>query len=80
MKITPCLMIIFAVAALLVFHGQAELLDGANGEVLNATYTIEKREISLIDGRAEIQAAPGSAGKIITSVFGKPVLILVLLG
>jgi hypothetical protein len=47
MKITPCLMIIFAVAALLVFHGQAEMLDGTLGGVLDATCTIEKREISL---------------------------------
>jgi len=40
---------------------------------LNATYTIEGREIPLLNGRHEVEAAPGSATKIITSAFGKPV-------
>jgi len=37
-----------------------------------ASYQIEKQEIQLLNGRAEAQAAPGSATKIKTSVFGQP--------
>jgi hypothetical protein len=40
---------------------------------LNATFTIEGQEICLIDGHHENQAASGSATKIETTVFGKPV-------
>lgn len=40
---------------------------------LNTTYTIEGREIRLQNGRFEAAAAPGSATKIRTVVFGKPV-------
>lgn len=44
-------------------------LDG----VLNVTYIIEKQEVRLIGGRAEVQGTPGSAIKITTAVFGEPV-------
>jgi len=40
---------------------------------LNASYMVEGQKIRLIDGRSETEAAPGSAAKVITSVFGKPV-------
>jgi hypothetical protein len=40
---------------------------------LNATYIVEGQKIRLIDGRSETESAPGSAIKVITSVFGKPV-------
>jgi hypothetical protein len=40
---------------------------------LQASYRIEKQEVRLIDGQAEAEAAPGSATKIKTSVFGQPV-------
>ncbi|UCG10991.1 MAG: Gmad2 immunoglobulin-like domain-containing protein [Deltaproteobacteria bacterium] len=40
---------------------------------LNATYTIERQEISLLNGRSEMEAAPSSATKIMASVFGEPV-------
>jgi len=39
---------------------------------LNATYTIEKEQIRLFNGRREVQAAPGSATKVTTAVFGDP--------
>ena len=41
---------------------------------LQASYRIERQEVRLIDGQAEAEAAPGSATKIKTSVFGQPVL------
>ncbi|MFA6273338.1 MAG: Gmad2 immunoglobulin-like domain-containing protein [Candidatus Paceibacterota bacterium] len=37
----------------------------------NATYIIEGEEVMLQDGHAEKEAAPGSATKIITSIFGE---------
>ena len=40
---------------------------------LNAIYMVDGQTIQLIDGRNETEAAPGSATKIITSVFGRPV-------
>jgi hypothetical protein len=38
-----------------------------------ACYVIEKQEVCLIRGQIEIPAAPGSATKIKTSIFGQPV-------
>ena len=40
---------------------------------LQAAYRIERQEVRLIDGQSEAEAAPGSATKIKTSVFGQPV-------
>ena len=40
---------------------------------MNCTYTIEKQEVRLVNGRSEGDAAPGSATKIETWVLGKPV-------
>jgi hypothetical protein len=57
---------------LLVFSVHAVQPDGAPCGVLNATYLVEKQAIHLVNGRAEFQAAPGSAIKITTVIFGKP--------
>ena len=40
---------------------------------MQASYRIERQEVRLINGQAEAEAAPGSATKIKTSVFGQPV-------
>jgi len=40
---------------------------------LNATYIIDGQEITLIDGKSEIEIAPGSASKIVTMNFGEPI-------
>jgi hypothetical protein len=40
---------------------------------LDSIYTLEGRNIHLTDGRFEAEAAPGSASKIRTTVFGDPV-------
>jgi hypothetical protein len=40
---------------------------------LNGTYTIEGSEVRMVNGRHEVQAAPGSTAKIGTWVFGEPV-------
>lgn len=74
MKNIVCLMIVFAVTALFVIpvHTGGPPSGACKG-VLNATYRIEKQEIRLISGRAEVEAVPGSVAKITTAVFGKPV-------
>jgi hypothetical protein len=40
---------------------------------LNLTYDIERVIVPLVDGRAEQEAAPGSASKLVTQVFGQAV-------
>jgi hypothetical protein len=44
-----------------------------SADPLNAVYTVEGHEVRLFHGRAEKAVAQGSATKVITSVFGKPV-------
>jgi hypothetical protein len=39
----------------------------------NATYTIEGKDVALLNGQAQTEAAPGSALKIITQYFGNEV-------
>jgi len=74
MKIIAIMMFLFVVVIGFVLPVHAGGLDSTLEGVLNGTYAIESREVSLTDGRAEVEAAPGSATKIITTVFGKPVL------
>jgi hypothetical protein len=40
---------------------------------LNATYSVNGQSVSLINGKAQTPAAPGSASNITTMVFGDPV-------
>jgi len=51
----------------------ARIVHASATDPLNASYIIEGQIIRLIDGRNETEAAPGSATKVITTVFGKPV-------
>jgi hypothetical protein len=55
--------------------GYAFLKKGANKgfDPLNATYSIEGQSVTLADGKAEMVAAPGSATKVVTTIFGQPV-------
>ncbi len=46
----------------------------ASKDYLNATYIIDGTPITLVDGRAETSAAPGSASKIVTQYFGNDVI------
>ena len=41
---------------------------------LNATYTIDEQPVKLTEGKSEVEAEPGSAIKIITAIFGEPVI------
>jgi hypothetical protein len=40
---------------------------------LNAVYAVEGRDIRLTGGRSEVEEAPGSTAKVVTSVFAPPV-------
>ena len=48
------------------------IVNASETDPLNATYIIEGQKIRLIDGHSEAEIVPGSATKVITSVFGKP--------
>jgi len=52
---------------------EAGLERGAAADPLQASYVVEDQEVRLVAGRGEVKSAPGSATKIRTSVFGKPV-------
>jgi hypothetical protein len=45
----------------------------AVADPLQASYLVEGQEVHLVDGRSEVEAAPGSATKTKTSIFGKPI-------
>jgi len=73
MKIIVCVMFVFGASIWTILPVQAGGSDSVLDGLLNATYFIEKQEVRLIGGRAEVQAAPGSAIKITTAIFGEPV-------
>ena len=52
--------------------GTAHENTGKDVSPVNASFRINGREIALINGYAEVTAAPGSASKITTRVWGKP--------
>jgi heat shock protein HslJ len=54
-----------------VEDNQTETVVASNPK--NATYTIEGKEVTLVDGYAEQEAAPGSASKVKTRYFGNEV-------
>ncbi len=41
-----------------------------NGDYKTLTYTVEGKPVALLNGQAEVFAAPGSASKVLTSYFG----------
>lgn len=38
----------------------------------NATYIIDGQSVALVNGKAQVSAAPGSAEQVTTSIFGEP--------
>lgn len=73
MKIITRLIFVLGFIHLLVLPVKAGGSDSALDGVLNAAYTIERQAVQLMDGRAEVEAAPGSATRVTTAVFGEPV-------
>ena len=68
---------LFVIDCVVSFGGakmdDAMIVNASPTDPLNATYIVEGQKIRLINGRSETESAPGSATKVITSVFGKPV-------
>lgn len=40
----------------------------------NATYVIEGQQVTLVNGKSEVPAAPGSATQVTTTLFGEPAI------
>lgn len=66
------LLLVILIAAGIFFFKKEKTSDIANSP-LNAEYKIDGRLIKLKNGKSEIESAPGSASKIITSYFGNEV-------
>ena len=61
--------VVIAVILGMTFKGSGASSDAYRG----ATYTIEGKQVTLVDGVAETEAAPGSASKVVTKIFGNEV-------
>jgi hypothetical protein len=62
----------FAIVSLMVFlqYHPAKVQPSVPTDFKNATYIINDKPVTLVNGHAESEAAPGSASKIITQYFG----------
>ena len=71
------IVLFLALAACSLFASQPEAGSeaAAGKDPRNATYTIEGEPVTLVDGVAEKELAPGSASKQVTSYFGNEVEI-----
>lgn len=72
--------IAFVILAAAIVIGGYLFLNGKSArpepafDPLNAAYTIEGQSVKLTGGKASTEAAPGSAAKVTTQVFGEPIL------
>jgi hypothetical protein len=69
-------LVILAIIAGFIFYGKpmsstAPVSTGPDAK--NMTYVIDGRSITLVDGKSEVPAAPGSATIMTTTLFGEPV-------
>ncbi len=60
------LVLVLLGAFVVYFFGHKSVVS----DVKNNTYTVNGQAVTLVDGRAESEAAPGSASKVITQYFG----------
>lgn len=60
------LVLVLLIVGAVYFFGHKSVVS----DVKNNTYTINGQAVTLIDGRAESEAAPGSASNVITQYFG----------
>jgi hypothetical protein len=69
-----CLLVISSSHSFGGAEGDAADIDCQSAtDPLNAAYSLEGKTVCLTNGRSEVEAAPGSATKIVTSVFGEPI-------
>ena len=75
---TPTLTATFTLTPSLQSNASTQAISSeaaAGSDPQNATYTIEGQAVTLVDGVAEKELAPGSASKQVTSYFGNEVEI-----
>lgn len=69
--------VLLSVAALLLLAGSMWYAANTDPDTAtdpkNATYTIEGRQVRLVNGFAETEAAPGSTSKVVTRYFGNEI-------
>jgi len=70
------LLAVFGVLSFVIREQQSEeeKESAAAFDPLNATYNIEGQPVTLVNGKSEVEAAPGSAIKIQTMIFGEPTI------
>ena len=64
-----------ALAGVLLFVDKPALVEQQEeetGSPLNATYTVDGKQVTLVDGRAEEEIVEGSVSQLITTIFGEP--------
>ena len=70
------IVIIAVVAGVFLLHKNTQAPSGGPAATVvpagykNASYTIDTKEVTLVNGRAETEIAPGSASKLVTQYFG----------
>jgi len=72
-KMNKIKIVIILILVLVLFFGCFVYFENKTEDPLNATYLIENQQILLKDGFSEIEIAPGSASKQITSVLWTPI-------
>lgn len=68
--------VILVVAGVYVFFGRQKTAVAPTVvafDPMNATYFIDGQPVALVNGKAQVAAAPGSAEQVTTSIFGEPV-------
>lgn len=69
-KIIVLIIAILLVGGVVWFYKQKAGMSTGASDPKNATYVIDGRPVTLVNGYAETEVAPGSASKIITKYFG----------
>jgi heat shock protein HslJ len=72
-SIVIIIVLLALITGILLFRqggGVAPLPQGGTSDPKNASYVIDGSRVTLVNGVAEIEAAPGSASKIVTRYFG----------
>ncbi len=71
-RILMSIAILPALAGLLCAGGEPGAARGARPDPGDASYWFDGREVSLVGGESETEAAPGSSAEIRTAIFGTP--------
>lgn len=67
--VSVCIIIAAILVGMFLLRIKTTVVE-TSGDYKNATYTIDGRNVTLVNGHAEEEVAPGSALKIVTQYFG----------